>query len=204
MQLSVSDAVSEVAVREELLSWHISESSDRMWVLARVVGDRTAITEAVTRLTVVHRSSFMAIDHETFYVYAEMAVREADRALWAAVERPGTVIVPPIVYTDTGIVQLTVLGEDTVLRRIVEHLPNEIVVSVDRVSEHRHADRSLADRLTPRQLEAVTIAHDRGYYDVPRTASLEAVADALDCSESAASGLLRRAERALVSTALGR
>lgn len=203
MQLPVPNAVSATVVREELLSWHVEDSAGQLWFLARVVGNREPIQAAVAQLDVVHSFEFTAIDHETFYVYAEMAVRAVDNALWPAIERPGTVIVPPIVYTDTGTVQLTVLGEDTALGGVVEHVPNEITVSVERVSEHNHTNGSLAGRLTHRQLEAITVARARGYYEVPRTGTLNEVADALDCSESTASTLLRNAERALVNAALG-
>lgn len=204
MQLPVPEAVSTKVVREELLSWSVHEESELVWFLARVVGDRAAIRGAVANIETVRRSEFTSIDHETFYVYAEMSIRESDRALWTAVERPGTVIVPPIVYTDTGTMQLTVLGEQAALSRTVEHVPSEITVTVERVSEHRYTNESLAGRLTHRQLEAMTVAHTRGYYAVPREGTLSEVAVALDCSESAASTLLRNAERHLVNAALGR
>lgn len=203
MQLSVPDAVSVGVVREELLSWHVDETAERMWMLARVVGDRETIQEVVAQLAVVHRSAFTPIDHDTFYMYAEMTVRAADSGLLTAVEQPQTVIVPPIVYTDTGTVQLTVLGEDTALSRVHKRLPSEITVSVERVGEHRHPNGSLADRLTHRQLEAVTVARAHGYYEVPRAATLTEVANTLNCSESAASALLRNAERHLVNAVLG-
>ncbi len=203
MQLPVPESVSAAVVREELLSWSVHEQSERVWFLSLVVGDRDAIRVAVEDIEAVRRSEFASIDHETFYVYAEMSVRDADRVLWTAIEQPETVIVPPVVYTDTGTVQLTVLGEQAALGRIVEHVPSEIAVSVERVGEHRHTNGSLAGRLTHRQLEAVTVARARGYYEVPRDGTLAEVADALDCSESAASTLLRNAERHLVNATLG-
>lgn len=203
MQLPVPESVSAQVVREELLSWSVHEQSERVWFLSLVVGDRDTIRTAVKDIETVHRSEFTAIDHETFYVYAEMSVRDADRVLWSVVERPRTVIVPPVVYTDTGTVQLTVLGVEAALGRIVEHVPSEITVSVERVGEHRHTNGSLAGRLTHRQLEAVTVARARGYYEVPREGTLEEVADALGCSESSASRLLRDAERHLVNAAIG-
>lgn len=72
-----------------------------------------------------------------------------------------------------------------------------------RVGEHRHASESLAGRLTHRQFEALTVARDLGYYEVPRETALRDVASPLGCSESAASTLLRNGERALVNAALG-
>jgi len=54
------------------------------------------------------------------------------------------------------------------------------------------------DGLTDPQREALRIAYERGYFDVPRRASLEAVATELDVSASSASERLRRAQTKLV------
>nr|WP_281245282.1 helix-turn-helix domain-containing protein [Natronorubrum texcoconense] len=63
---------------------------------------------------------------------------------------------------------------------------------------------TFAGRLTARQFEAMETARECGYYDVPRNGSLEEVASALACSESAASTLLRTVESRLVDVALRR
>lgn len=54
--------------------------------------------------------------------------------------------------------------------------------------------------LTPRQREALLVAHELGYFDIPRTASLEDVAGELDITPSALSERLRRAHAHLVET----
>lgn len=59
------------------------------------------------------------------------------------------------------------------------------------------------DPLTDAQREALRIALDAGYLDVPRDASLSAIADELDVSEQSASERLRRATRNLAVDALG-
>lgn len=56
------------------------------------------------------------------------------------------------------------------------------------------------DGLTDRQREALRIAYERGYFDVPRGTTLEAVAAELDVSASALSERLRRAQTRLVET----
>ncbi|MFC7079905.1 helix-turn-helix domain-containing protein [Halorussus caseinilyticus] len=55
-----------------------------------------------------------------------------------------------------------------------------------------------------RQFEGIETARGLGYYDVPREAELSEVAAELDCTESTASALLRKAERAPVDAALVR
>lgn len=58
------------------------------------------------------------------------------------------------------------------------------------------------DPLTDAQREALDVALGVGYLDVPRTATLSAVADELDVSEQSASERLRRATRNLAVDAL--
>ena len=56
--------------------------------------------------------------------------------------------------------------------------------------------------LTARQRAAVRAALDLGYYDVPREADHEAVADAIDCAPSTAAEHLRKAEATLLRGAM--
>lgn len=58
-----------------------------------------------------------------------------------------------------------------------------------------HTTREL---LTDRQSEFVTEALDRGYYDSPRQCSLTDIATALDVNKATASGILHRAESAII------
>lgn len=60
------------------------------------------------------------------------------------------------------------------------------------------------DSLTDRQQELVELAFDRGYYDIPRTATTNELADAIELDDSTVSEHLRRAERNLIASVLGR
>lgn len=57
--------------------------------------------------------------------------------------------------------------------------------------------------LTDRQYEALTVAFTQGYYDSPRHTSTREIAEELGVSAPAISKLLQRAERKLVSQAIG-
>ena len=52
-----------------------------------------------------------------------------------------------------------------------------------------HRDQLLTDR----QRESLTVAHEHGYFDVPRDATLAEVADALGLDPSSGSETIRRA-----------
>jgi predicted DNA binding protein len=57
--------------------------------------------------------------------------------------------------------------------------------------------------LTDKQYEAISVAFSRGYYESPRQFSTDELADELDVSAAAASDLLRRAEKQLLSETIG-
>lgn len=56
--------------------------------------------------------------------------------------------------------------------------------------------------LTPKQQDALVTAWQMGYFDLPREASMEAVADELDITPQSLSDRLRRAQKTLIGDAL--
>jgi predicted DNA binding protein len=67
---------------------------------------------------------------------------------------------------------------------------------VDRIGED--LETANGPGLTDRQLEVVEAAHRAGYFEIPRQASIQAVANRTSVSKSTASEILRRAVRNLV------
>ncbi|MFC7205116.1 helix-turn-helix domain-containing protein [Haloferax namakaokahaiae] len=101
----------------------------------------------------------------------------------------------PIRLTREG-VTVHVLGSHSQLTAAVSSLPDPIsaAFSVDGLSEYTPVTDSVRAGLTTRQREALSVAVELGYYDVPRDATIDDVADELDCSPSTASEHLRKAE----------
>jgi predicted DNA binding protein len=56
--------------------------------------------------------------------------------------------------------------------------------------------------LTDTQREALVLAHERGYFDTPREASLEEIADELGITQQSLSSRLRRGHRRLIEATL--
>lgn len=189
--------VEEKVVREEMIAWQ-DRADGVVTFLSLVTGDIDAVREAANAIGTVLAVDFAPINDDTFYVYAEMKATPGDIVLWETFEAHRIVVVPPVVYLETSTVRLTLLGDPESLRMVVADVPDEIGVEINRLSEHQHLAGSLAGRLTQRQFEAIEVARELGYYEVPRETSLAAVAEALECSQSAASALLRKGERALV------
>lgn len=201
MQLPTPDYEGYV-VREEVLSWRVRPGEGVVCFLSLVVGDRRRCREVVEGIDAVRRFDVAPIDHDRFYGYAEMDLRDADASLLEPFDDRGLVIVPPIVYEDSSRVRMTALGTEDSLTGLLDGFPDGVEIDVERVGDHDRLSGSLAGRLTRRQFEALSVARELGYFEVPRTASLSAVASELGCSESAASTLLRNAEARLIDAAI--
>ncbi|WP_339105451.1 helix-turn-helix domain-containing protein [Haloterrigena salinisoli] len=204
MQSPAPEGTLESVRREEVLSWEIDREARRIRFLSLIVGDPGVLGDLADDLEHMYRYDLTPVDADTFYGYVEMDLRSSDVALLEAFDLPGLVIVPPMVYTGRENVHITVLGDPEAMPTLLGRIPDGVGVEVRRVSEHQRRAETLAGRLTARQFEALEVAQELGYFDVPRTGSLAEVAAKLDCSESAASTLLRSAEAALVEAAVAR
>ncbi|MEF8839218.1 MAG: helix-turn-helix domain-containing protein [Haloarculaceae archaeon] len=78
---------------------------------------------------------------------------------------------------------------------------NDIDLELQRITDYTDVVAP-GDGLTDSQQEALLVAYEAGYFEEPRDASLDDVADELGISQPAAGGLLRRGVRRLVQTTL--
>lgn len=115
-------------------------------------------------------------------------------------------IIDPIRVTPTGWVQSgrfadrSAFDEFRTFWQASENGDGFTLYRLARTDEAGYAGEGAAEGLTPRQREAVRIAHEKGYFDIPRKTSLDAVADELGISASSCSERLRRAQIHLVET----
>lgn len=180
--------------RADLLCWNFGTGEDLESLLFYVVGDAAAYETALAGIDSVADYDLTSVDDDTFYVYVDQRTRETDLDFRAAFARRRLVVVPPIVYTGGGETTFTVVGDADDLRATLDDIPDRIAVDIDRVGEYDRRNGTVTGSLTTKQREAVAVAVDLGYYDVPRTASVAAVADELGVSSSTASSHLRKAE----------
>lgn len=107
---------------------------------------------------------------------------------------------------DGAIVMVLTLPTREQLREILADLEAvEASVSVDWLvqgSDREATTEINVDEITDKQLEALELALDAGYYETPRQTDLGEIADELDISESAASQRLNAAETKLVKSFL--
>jgi predicted DNA binding protein len=143
-------------------------------------------------------------DGDGFFLYARVPLPETSEGILAAFQRETLAIVPPIEFHADRRMVLSLVASTEDLQAIIDTLPEEMDVEVVSVGS---APQRVRSTLTERQQAAVEAAVACGYYAVPREGSLSDVAARLDCVESTASILLRRAHRRLVQSegdAIGR
>jgi len=188
-----SDAVS----RDVLV--HGQTVSQQDTFLFYVEGDREPYAAALRAADRIIDFEITAVDDTGFYCFLTQEPDSMDDAMFDSFYRTGVIVAPPIEFLPDGVAKLTVVGESAALQAALAAIPDVVDAAVDRVGDFDWRQSLFDPSLTARQQEAVRIAVREGYYDVPRAAGVDRVADALGCSTSTAAEHLRKAERNLMT-----
>ena len=183
--------------RSWALQWN--NSGDRLGILHYAHGKPDPLEAAIRDIPEVLGYDIQRVGDEAFYVYLQDATTESLGEMFGSLTAGALIVVPPIVYHEDGRVTVSLFGPDDRLQAAVEGIPDPVEVQVEAVGGLEAAAPGARTSVTERQREAVEAALERGYYDVPRTADHEDVADAIDCAPSTAAEHLRKAEAAVVA-----
>jgi len=108
----------------------------------------------------------------------------------------------PIECLRDGSVRVTAIGDPETFTDALDHLTDEVEVELESMQEYEPEEQELYSKLTARQQEILQAAIDEGYYDSPRAATYEDVAETLDLSPVTVGEHLRKIE-ARVLTEVG-
>lgn len=186
--------------RAELHAWNLSRE-DVQFALFYIDGDIDAYRDRIEKVTPIQWYELTPVTETSFYSYVCQEYTESETAFFQAFAKLNLVVVPPLVYSADGWLDVTIVGRGGSLTDLVDALEQQVGVGVD-VQEVGTYDRRLGtvtEGLTDRQLEAIETATEVGYYSAPRQAPLSAVAAELGVASSTASELLRRGESHLMS-----
>ena len=190
---------------EELRAWTgVGGERPVEYVLFYAEAEREPYERALEGVESVRWYDLTPVDGDSFYVYICQETRAEDVTWRQAFADLNVVPVPPVVYDSDANFRLTVVGTGDHLRALLSDLPDDIDVTVEAIGEYDRRHAPVAGELTDRQLEAVATAVELGFYEVPRDAGVADVAAALDCAESTASALLRKAEAGVMRRLVGR
>jgi len=171
-------------------------------LLIAIDGDHSAFAAEATETPGVESVEVSAVGEDR--AYAMLVMRSPETPLFDRIHEMGSgegfVIRTPFVYRD-GEMYGRAVGDPDPLQRALEEVPAEIDVRIDEVGAFRGGLDDPAVRLSDRQREALVVARDLGYYETPREATHEDVADALGCAPATASDHLQKAEAKLVDAA---
>lgn len=186
----------QLAVRLAQL-WNWNETGELDLLLFRVVGEMEPYRAALEEASFVADYRTAWIDDESFYVYAEHETRVADHAFREPFLEQRVLTMPPIEYAANAQTRMELVGRAGDVQAVVDGFPDEFEVRIDRIGNDQQGMEAFASLLTDRQREALSTALDLGYDDVPKTSSVEAVAEELGCATSTASNHLRKAQARL-------
>ncbi len=199
----VFDVLTRADHTEEVLGLHWNFSGDRLGILHYVVGDPDAYLAELASIPEVHDHDVARTGEGSFYVYHRCVVDGGAKALFETFTRGSLLLVPPIEFGDGGTSTFSLFGESAEIQAAIEGVPDPIEVEVQEVSGMSSTPEVTEATLSDRQREAVEAALELGYYEIPREASHEDVAAAMECAPSTAAEHLRKAEAKLLRSTVG-
>jgi len=176
------------------LDWTFADA-ERALVLFLVQGDHERVRTGLADAPEIVETDFTLVDDEQFYLLLTLrpAAVPLMQEVFETATQEGLLVIKPVILRD-GRAYFDLVGEPTVLQGTIDGFPSMIDVTVHEIGEYAGGAATAAAQLSDRQREAVQIALDLGYYDIPRQATTDAVAEQLDCASSTASEHLRKAE----------
>ncbi|MWV38624.1 helix-turn-helix domain-containing protein [Natrialba sp. INN-245] len=187
------DVLVNASYVERAIAMHWSFVGDELGMMHYVEGVQDPFRDALERIPEVFDYALTTDDDGSFYAYVRDSTTEPLRKLFGATQRCPAVALPPLEYAD-GTVSYAVFGPPEEIQRTLEALPAPIDVTISAVGGLSALSGAVESTVTERQREALEAALSVGYYEVPREADHEAVADAIDCAPSTAAEHLRRGE----------
>lgn len=188
--------------RAQMLDWNVPPGEDTSTCLFYVSGDEARVSDVLKDLDITEHHDITTISTDEFYVYIMAETTDIERKIWRALTLDSLLLMPPLDYSD-GQVRFNLIGTHEELQEAIEALPETVQADVRRIAEYDQHTETIASVLSDRQFEAVMAGFEAGYYNVPREATKEDIAERLDCSPSTASEHLRKAESRIISTFLG-
>lgn len=185
-----------------IVNWNVADPPTTFLLWLR--GDYERFEAVLADDQAMAEYELLPLTADTCYCFISGTVEAPSRALFEHFTQGSLLTVPPVECHADGSSTFTIVGRDDDIQTAVDGVPPGVTVSVERVGEQRVAPDSVLGALSARQREAVTVALDAGYYDVPRDASCEDVAARLDCATATAAEHLRKAESAVLRELLAR
>lgn len=183
-----ADYLSSVSI----VNWNVAEPP--VGFLLRFEGDYRRFEAELEGDDAVADYAILPITDDECHCFLSGQTGPAARALFENFTRGSLLTVPPVECHDDGSSTFTLVGTGADIQSAVDGVPPGVEVRVEQVGGRQVTKDGAVGRLSARQREAVEVAIEVGYYDVPRRTSVDAVAEQLDCAPATAAEHLRKAE----------
>lgn len=187
-----------------MVDWMPSFDPPRVTVLLYLDGDLDHFEEVLERSDLVLEHDLTPFGDDRGYAYTHTVPHPTEWQLFEVGLSQGLIPVFPVQYHHDGSLSIRIVGPHGRLQAAVDAMPEGIETTIETVGEYDLGRPPIPPSLPPRQQEALAVAFDAGYYEVPREATRDDVAERLGCAPSTASEHLQKAERRVVTTFLGR
>jgi predicted DNA binding protein len=163
-------------------------------VLYQLVGD-------IGRIREVGETSPEVLDYQlsatgaTIMVYAHIESSPLLTELMGVLRKHELVLDMPLRFTGNGGLRGVVIGSNDTIRAAAADLPDSVNITLEGIGEYEPEDRRVFASLTERQQETLLTALDLGYYEVPREATHQDIADEIGRTAATVGDHLRRIER---------
>jgi DNA-binding CsgD family transcriptional regulator len=183
---------------------HVNALGDGTGVLLyKLRGDPVDIGEQLEDHPDVIDIDLLDVEGEEFHLYLHVRPGEPAGSLMALAQKYALMIDTPLEFTGHGSLRTTVVGTHEMLRQALDELPDDVRISVEQVGQYAPENGDTLSTLTDRQLEVFQAAVDLGYYEIPRRATHEDIAELLGCAPSTVDEHLRKAESRVLSSLVG-
>jgi len=191
----------EQFARVQVVNWNVSTPEAAF--LLRVRGDTDRFARTLRDDPAVGEYEVLPVDADECYCFVTGDGTADAWGLWEQFGQGSLLTIPPAEWRPDGSYTFTVVGRDADIQAAVEGAPDGVRVEIEAVGGDRVAADRIVDALSDRQREVVRTAIELGYYDVPRRATSETVADEIGCATSTAAEHIRKAEANVMRRLLG-
>lgn len=183
------------------MQWSYTDSELAM--LHYVEGDVAAFRRAARAVSKLVDLEIVPAGEGACYAFVNCETTPAMRQLYGPLQEMTAIPVPPIIYHPDGSLSFSLVGPAAELQAALEYVPEPIAVTVEEITDIGSVGGLPDTDLSSRQREALELALDLGYYEIPREADHASVAAAMDCAPSTAAEHLRKAEATVVESVVG-
>lgn len=196
------DLMANSPIVSDARTTHWTFTGDRVVMMHYVEGDADAFRVAVDRIDEVATHEVTAVDAESFYAYVSCRVtNETVRELFETLADAPLVVSRPIYRDGEGTAVLSIVGDAEAIQAAIDGIPEPIDVGIREIGGFARAGGP-ESRLSDGQRETAERALELGYYEVPRRATLEDVAEDIGRAKSTAWEHLRKTEAKVVRSVL--